>query len=499
MKSGLYAEALVRYASEKSLIGKHDEAFLRNLFCDALRLDNPAPCGDDAPSSVYDIMNKLCACARERGVIGQTLDEVDGFVARLMGLATPRPSEVTAKFEALFAKDPAAATDYLYSLSVDNAYIRMDRIAKNIGWQTTTPFGDLQITINLSKPEKDPKEIAAAKTRASVSYPSCLLCRENEGFAGRGNHPARQNLRMVPVELEGEEWFLQYSPYVYYNEHCIVLKKEHEPMTLTRRTFERLTAFVSKFPHYFLGSNADLPIVGGSILSHDHFQGGRHVFPMQNAKGDRERANRSHLGVTAQIVDWPMSVVRLRSFDRAALVDAAEHVYEGWKAWSDPDRQIIAFSGDTRHNTVTPIARRRGELFEMDLVLRNNRTDEAHPDGIFHPHRHLHHIKKENIGLIEVMGLAILPGRLSKELAVCEQVLSGALPADELVRGDMLKHEAWMTQLLAHGKGGPGADRVIRTEVARRFQEVLECAGVFKCTADGRRGFEEFLSSLKFI
>ena len=500
MRSGQYAEALVRYASEKKLIGKHDELLLRNSLCDALRLDEPA-CREDGicPSSVYDIMAKLCASARERGVIGTTLDAEDGLVARLMWLATPRPSEVSAKFESLFANDPVAATDYLYSLSIDNTYIRMDRIAKNIGWQTTTPYGDLQITINLSKPEKDPKEIAAAKTHVASSYPSCLLCRENEGFAGRGSHPARQNLRMVPVKLAGEEWFLQYSPYVYYNEHCIVRKKEHVPMTLTRRTFERLVDFVVQFPHYFLGSNADLPIVGGSILSHDHFQGGRHVFPMQNARGDRERTNPLRLGVTAQIVDWPMSVVRLRSFDSAALVDTAELVYESWKTYSDPDREIIASTAGTRHNAVTPIARRRGELFEMDVVHRNNRTDDAHPEGIFHPHRHLHHIKKENIGLIEVMGLAILPGRLEKELSVCEQVLAGTLPEDVLVRGEMLKHEAWMTQLLAHGKDGIGDDRVIRTEVARRFQEVLECAGVFKCTADGREGFEEFLSSLQFI
>jgi UDPglucose--hexose-1-phosphate uridylyltransferase len=499
MRTGYYAEALVRYAAGKKLIDRQDENYFRNSLCDVLGLEAPYTGRDESfPSALYDITAALCSAAKARGIVSGSAGDEDRFVAKLMGLATPRPSEVTSRFFSLYKEHHGAATDFLYSMSVDNAYIRMDRIAKNIGWQTTTPYGDMQITINLSKPEKDPKEIIAAQTE-SHSYPPCLLCRENEGFAGKGSLPARQNLRMVPVTLAGEEWFLQYSPYVYYNEHCIVLKKDHAPMRLSRKTFERLTDFVEIFPHYFLGSNADLPIVGGSILSHDHFQGGRHLFPMQKARTGKEYFCAEFPGVSAQMLEWPMSVIRLRSQTRGDLVDAAEYIYESWKNYSDPALDILSSSAGVVHNTVTPVARRHGSLYEMDIVLRNNRTNDDFPDGIFHPHRYLHHIKKENIGLIEVMGLAILPGRLSKELTVCGDVLKGVRPADVMQQEDMIKHAEWISELRGRYKdGGIDAEKVIRIETARRFQEVLECAGVFKCTQQGREGFGRFLSTIHF-
>ena len=408
--------ALLRYALEKGLIDPCDEIWARNRLLDILGLDGFEPAGEKAGEDLETILKAILDDAAARGLIDGGITSRDLMDTRLMGVLTPRPSAVIGTFRALFDAEAKAATDWYYRFSCDTDYIRRYRIAKDRKWKAATEYGELDVTINLSKPEKDPRAIAAARSAKPAGYPKCQLCREAEGYAGRADYPARENHRVIPIRLAGEDWFLQYSPYVYYNEHCIALCAEHRPMKIDRAAFRRLLDFVTLFPHYFIGSNADLPIVGGSILSHDHFQGGRYEFAMARAEVEKELRFPGFEDVAAGIVRWPMSVIRLRSADSGRLVELADRILGAWRAYSDPEASIFAETDGEMHNTITPIARRRGEDFEFDLVLRNNLTTEEHPLGLFHPHAELHHIKKENIGLIEVMGLAVLPARLKGEL-----------------------------------------------------------------------------------
>ena len=400
-------------------------------------------------------------------------------------------------FEGLHAQNPKEATKYYYDLSKASNYIRVSRVAKNLSWKAATKYGDLDITINLSKPEKDPKAIAMAKSLPSSNYPKCLLCKENVGYAGTLNHPARQNHRIIPLELTEEEWFLQYSPYVYYNEHCIVLKGAHEPMKISRLTFERLLQFVEQFNHYFLGSNADLPIVGGSILTHDHFQGGAYEFAMGTAPILKTLNVLNYADVEVGFVNWPLSVLRLKGESRERLVELGEIILNAWREYSDEALGIFASTDGVPHNTITPIARFKNGKYELDLVLRNNRTSDEHPDGIYHPHAHLHHLKKENIGLIEVMGLAVLPGRLKDELEVVKQAL---ITRDSKVLEEvgLEKHLPWLNEMLARYES-VSADEVmsiVETEVGQKFVEILECCGVYKLTDEGLEGIQRFINSI---
>ena len=412
-----------------------------------------------------------------------------------MGALTPRPAQVIEKFQTLRAEDPQKATNWYYQFSQDTNYIRRDRIAKDMQWKAPTEYGELDITINLSKPEKDPKAIAAARNLPASAYPRCQLCAENEGYAGRVNHPARQNHRIVPITINGSPWFLQYSPYVYYNEHCICLNSEHTPMKIDKACFGKLLDFVGQFPHYFVGSNADLPIVGGSILAHDHFQGGRYTFAMAKAPVETPFTFPGYEDVQAGIVKWPMSVVRLTCADPQRLIDLADHILTAWRGYTDEKALILAETDGEPHNTITPIARRRGEDYELDLVLRNNLTTEEHPLGVYHPHAELHHIKKENIGLIEVMGLAVLPARLKTELAaVAEKLAKGEdLRADPLTAS----HADWAEGFA--GKYEITADNaldVVQKETGLVFAQVLEHAGVYKRNAEGKEAFLRFLNTL---
>ena len=443
-----------------------------------------------------EILKTLLDDAEARGVISGGVTERDLLDTELMGRLTPRPSQVIAQFREKLADSPKAATDWFYGFCQDTDYIRRYRIARDVKWVTPTAYGDLDITINLSKPEKDPKAIAAARTAAQSGYPKCQLCRENEGYAGRMNHPARQNHRIIPITIDGQDWFFQYSPYVYYNEHCIVFNGRHVPMKIDRSAFRKLLDFVVQFPHYFVGSNADLPIVGGSILSHDHFQGGHYTFAMERAEIEKAVSFPGFEDVTAGIVKWPMSVIRLRCADDGRLVDLAEKILTAWRAYSDPAAGIYAETDGEPHNTITPIARRRGDQYELDLVLRNNLTTEEFPLGVFHPHQELHHIKKENIGLIEVMGLAVLPSRLKSELSQLADVLvqGGDLRADEAIA----KHADWAEELKKrYTFTADNVMDILHTEVGRVFARVLEDAGVYKCTSEGRLAFERFINSVK--
>ncbi|MBB6731957.1 UDP-glucose--hexose-1-phosphate uridylyltransferase [Cohnella zeiphila] len=502
---------LVDFGLRAGLLEPLDEDAALNALLDLFRLAEPDAAGanesEAVPDSAPPLLEPLLDAAAALGLIeDDTVTSRDLFDARIMGLLMPRPSETASRFRSLAAeKGIAAATDWFYKLNIDSNYIRMDRIRKNGYWLHSTDYGDLEITINLSKPEKDPREIAKLKTLGQQAhYPKCLLCKENVGYAGRIDHPARQNHRVLPVTLQGKPWFFQYSPYVYYNEHCIVLSGEHEPMRISHETFARLLDFVEGFPHYFVGSNADLPIVGGSILNHDHFQGGRHVFPMEKAAADGWRTNEE--GVKAGIVKWPMSVIRLQATDRAALLGTACRILDAWREYGDASADIFAYSGDTPHNTITPIARMKDDgSYELDLVLRNNRTSEEHPDGIFHPHQELHHIKKENIGLIEVMGLAVLPGRLQQELAQIADLLTGRAAYDAAALAapshPLAKHADWIAELVrAHGTGVPAADadKLLQAAVGDKFRAVLLDSGVYKDTDAGRAAFERFLASVGF-
>ena len=490
---------LLEYGLQRGLIAPEDKAYAANrmLALLGLREFEPQPVEEELHTPV-EPLERLCQFAAEAGLIDpDTRDGRDQFDTELMNCLMPRPSQVVREFYSLYEKDKQAATDYYYQLARSSNYIRVDRIEKDRMWTAPTPYGDLVITINLSKPEKDPKAIAAAKNAPQSGYPKCALCRENEGYLGSANQAARGNHRLIPLELGGEPWFLQYSPYVYYNEHCIVLSHEHRPMKVSRQSISRLLEFVTFLPHYFVGSNADLPIVGGSILTHDHFQGGRYEFPMAKAPIREKVCFPGFEDVEAGIVHWPMSVIRLRGKEAQRLVDLADKILTAWREYSDESAEILAYTEGTPHNTITPIARRRGEDYELDLVLRNNRTTPEHPLGLFHPHAQYHHVKKENIGLIEVMGLAILPPRLLAECGLLEQALKDPAQAREILsRPEMEKHVPWYQELKAAGAGEGDTRRAIQESIGTIFGKILGNAGVFKDTPEGREAFRRFCRSL---
>ena len=485
----VYLTALVQYALDKQLIEPCDKTYVTNQLLDALGLDSFEPV-ESRQMSLEQILRGLLDDAVSRGICGDDITSRDLFDTRLMGLLTPPPREVRKTFADLYAQSPQAATDWFYRFSQDTDYIRRYRIQKDMRWKAATEYGNLEITINLSKPEKDPRAIAAAKSAPQSGYPKCQLCAENEGYAGRMNHPARQNHRIIPVELAGEDWALQYSPYVYYPEHCIVFNNQHTPMVINKATLQKLLDFVTRFPHYFIGSNADLPIVGGSILSHEHFQGGHFSFPMERAPIERHITFRGYEDVTAGIVKWPMSVLRLTTSDPERLCDLATRILLRWRIYTDKAAFIYAKTDGQPHNTITPIARRRGNDYELDLVLRNNITTKEHPLGVFHPHDELLHIKKENIGLIEVMGLAVLPARLKQELADIETAILQGTP----LTGALEKHAAWVAEL--QSKQTFTADNtacILKMEVGKVFARVLEHAGVYKRTPEGTAAFQRFI------
>ena len=488
--------ALLAYGLEKGLIGAEDEIWARNRILDELGLDGFEPAGERSGEDLEAILKAILDDAAGRGRIDGSITSRDLLDTRLMGVLTPRPSAVIEKFRALCAESAEKATDWYYALSRDTDYIRVYRIARDRKWKTPTEYGALDVTINLSKPEKDPRAIAAARSARPSGYPKCLLCREAEGYAGRADYPARENHRLIPLTLAGESWFLQYSPYVYYNEHCIALCAEHRPMKIDRAAFRRLLDFVTLFPHYFIGSNADLPIVGGSILSHDHFQGGRYEFAMARAEIETELSSPGFADVKAGIVRWPMSVIRLRCAESARLVELADRILSAWRGYSDESASIFAETGGEKHNTITPIARRRGEDFELDLVLRNNLTTEEHPLGLFHPHAELHHIKKENIGLIEVMGLAVLPARLRDEL---EELARRLVSGEDLYASPLTdKHAPWAGELKKkYDFTADNAGAILQKEVGEVFKTVLEHAGVFKRDEEGKAAFLRFAESVK--
>ena len=488
---------LVTYALRTGLIEECESIWAVNTILDVLKLDSYTDPGQEwGEIDLAAVLDELMDDAYARGVLTEnSVVYRDLFDTELMGRLTPRPAQVIGRFEALRAESPRKATDWYYKLSQDTNYIRRDRIAKDMQWKVPTVYGDLDITINLSKPEKDPKAIAAAKNLPASNYPRCLLCAENEGYAGRVNHPARQNHRAVPITINDSPWFLQYSPYVYYNEHCICFNKEHTPMKIDRACFAKLLDFVKQFPHYFVGSNADLPIVGGSILAHDHFQGGRYTFAMEKAPIDIPFTFRGFEDVDAGIVKWPMSVVRIACEDSGRLVELADKILTAWRGYTDQEAMVFAQTNGEPHNTITPIARMREGKYELDLVLRNNLTTEEHPLGLYHPHAELHHIKKENIGLIEVMGLAVLPARLKEELAaVADALVSGAdLRGNELTE----KHAAWAEEFRhKYVFTKENALEIVQKETGLVFAQVLEHAGVYKRTMSGGISFINFLKSV---
>jgi len=493
MKIETCIDSLVCYAINRGLAQPEDHTFLVNRLLEALQLDSYTPSEEPMIEDLEEILADVLHYACQQGLCEDNIVSRDLFDTKIMGLLTPMPREVIAQFRSLYAQSPQAATDWYYQFSCDTDYIRRYRIAKDMRWKFDSPYGQLDITINLSKPEKDPKAIAAAKNAPQSSYPKCQLCGENEGYAGRLNHPARQNHRIIPITVDGSSWYLQYSPYVYYNEHCIVFNGKHIPMKIDRSAFRKLLDFVTLFPHYFVGSNADLPIVGGSILSHEHFQGGHYTFAMETAPVEIPVSFAGFEDVSAGIVRWPLSVLRLTSKDPDRLVELADKILLAWRSYSDPESLILAETDGEPHNTITPIARRRGEAFELDLVLRNNLTTPEHPLGVYHPHGDKHHIKKENIGLIEVMGLAVLPSRLKKELyALADAVIAGAdIRADE----DLAKHADWVTALQKqYSFTRENALDILLQETGRVFSQVLEDAGVYKCTPEGRNAFLKFVT-----
>ena len=491
-------DKLACYAQRTGLVDPCERIWAVNAILEALKLNSyTQPTG--SPEGEIDlpaVLEELMDDAHARGVLPE--DSVvyrDLFDTMLMGRLTPRPAQVIERFRALYAESPERATDWYYRFSQDTNYIRRDRIAKDVKWVAPTEYGELDITINLSKPEKDPKAIAAARNLPASAYPRCQLCAENEGYAGRVNHPARGNHRMIPITINGSPWFLQYSPYVYYNEHCICLNREHVPMRIDRACFAKLLDFVRQFPHYFVGSNADLPIVGGSILAHDHFQGGHYTFAMEKAPVETQVCIRGYEDVETGIVKWPMSVLRLSHEDPARLVDVADRILKSWRVYSDEAVFLFAETEGEPHNTITPIARRRGSRYELDLVLRNNITTPEHPLGVYHPHAELHHIKKENIGLIEVMGLAVLPARLKEELSVLAEALAEG--ADLRADARTAKHADWAEAF--RGKYDITAENaldIVKKETGLVFAQVLEHAGVYKRTAEGRAAFLRFVEQI---
>ena len=492
MRIETYIDSLVSYAMNTGLAAPVDHQVLTNRLLDLLRLDNYELSDEPQTEDLEEILAGILDYAVERDLCDDGITAKDIFDTRIMGAITPMPREVIRTFWDKYAQDPVQATDWYYKFSCDTDYIRRYRIAKDMRWKYASEYGEMDITINLSKPEKDPKAIAAAKNAPQTAYPKCQLCRENEGYAGRMNHPARANHRIVPIEVCGADWCLQYSPYVYYNEHCIVFNAEHIPMKIDKSAFEKLLDFVRVFPHYFVGSNAELPIVGGSILSHEHFQGGHYTFAMETAPVEQEITFRGFEDISAGIVKWPMSVIRLRGSDPARIADLADKILVLWRGYSDESVNVIAFSDGQPHNTITPIARRRGEDYELDLVLRCNITTEEHPMGVFHPHADKHHIKKENIGLIEVMGLAVLPSRLKKELSdLAEAAWKGAdISQDEALQ----KHADWLEALKKeYTFTQENALDILLQETGKVFAAVLEDAGLYKNTAEGKAAFRRFV------
>ena len=488
-------EALVLYGIQTGLIDHNESVYTRNRLLDVLHEDG-FEAAEPMTGTLPDILKVLTDHAVQKGLCADTSESRDIYDTRLMNCLTPRPGEVNRRFFALYAQSRQAATDWFYRFSGDVNYIRRDRIARDRRWKVQSEYGEIDITINLSKPEKDPRDIAAAGKAKMTAYPLCQLCVENVGYAGRIGHPARANHRVLPIDICGEEWFFQYSPYVYYNEHCIVFNGDHIPMVISKKAFEKLFDFVRQFPHYFVGSNADLPIVGGSILSHEHFQGGRYTFAMERAESEYCFAVKGYEDIACGIVKWPLSVIRLRGCDSGRLVELAAMILDKWRGYTDESVNILSETDGVPHNTITPIARRRGEDFELDLCLRNNLTTDEHPLGLFHPHAQRHHIKKENIGLIEVMGLAVLPSRLQKELELLEAFIAEG--RDIAGEASIAKHADWANSFAEGLKGQPREviREILEKEVGKVFLHVLEDAGVFKRDKKGKAAFLRFIESL---
>lgn len=488
---------LVTYGIETGLISEEERIYSTNLILDVLKLDDyEEPQEGYKNVELQPVLKELLDFAVEKGLIEDSVVYRDLFDTRLMNCLMPRPSQVIKTFKEKYAVSPKEATDYYYKLSQDSDYIRRYRVCRDMKWVTKTEYGDIDITINLSKPEKDPKAIAAAKLAKQSGYPKCQLCRENEGYAGRTNHPARENHRIIPITINGGQWGFQYSPYVYYNEHCIVFNGQHIPMKVERATFVKLFDFIKLFPHYFIGSNADLPIVGGSILSHDHFQGGNYEFAMAKAPIEREFTVKGYEDVKAGIVKWPLSVIRLSCADEKRIIDLADHILKAWRGYTDEAAYIYAETDGEPHNTITPIARKRGDMYELDLALRNNITTPECPLGLYHPHNELHHIKKENIGLIEVMGLAVLPSRLKEEMEILsDYIVNGK---DIRSNGKIEKHADWVDEFRPKYDviKADNVDAIIKEEIGIVFKKVLEDAGVFKRDAEGQAAFDRFTATL---
>ena len=493
-----WIKELVQYGKEQHLVDADDEVFVTNRLLELFGLSEyEEPDTIEKVRPVNEILEDMMDYAYREGIMKEdTITEKDLFDTKIMGCLTPQPSIVRRDFAERLQHSPKEATDYYYRFSIATNYIRKDRIAKDEKWVTQTEYGPIDITINLSKPEKDPRDIAKAGQAKKSGYPACLLCKENEGYAGHFTHPARQNHRIIPITLDGDQYYLQYSPYVYYNEHCIIFNAEHTPMKIDKATVKKLLDFVGQFPHYTAGSNADLPIVGGSILSHDHFQGGGYTFAMAKEEYEMMFTMKGYESVTAGIIKWPMSLIRLQGKDIDAVTEAADHILTTWRGYTDEDAFIYAQTENTPHNTITPIARMRGNLYELDLVLRNNITTEECPWGVYHPSADLHHIKKENIGLIEVMGLAVLPARLKKEMSV----LADALLKNEDIRGNELieKHADWVDGWKADYEITPeNVMDILHDEISKVFVKVLECAGVYKRTEEGKQAFLRFIDVIK--
>ena len=488
---------LVEYGIQTGLTPECERIYTTNLLLDLFREDSYEDAEVDAASpELEEILKDLLDEAISREIIEDSIVYRDLFDTKIMNCLMPRPAQVQKTFWEKYEVSPKAATDFYYKFSQDSDYIRRYRVKKDMKWAVDSPYGVIDITVNLSKPEKDPKAIAAARKAKASSYPKCLLCMENEGYAGRGNHPARENHRIIPITINGSNWGFQYSPYVYYNEHCIVFNGQHVPMKIERATFAKLFDFIKLFPHYFLGSNADLPIVGGSILSHDHFQGGNYQFAMAKAPIEQHFTIPRFEDVESGIVKWPLSVIRLRSKDSERLIELGDYILQMWRAYTDEEAFIFAKTGNELHNTITPIARKVGDTFELDLALRNNITTEEHPLGVYHPHAQWHNIKKENIGLIEVMGLAVLPSRLKEEL----EILSEYITEGKDIRSceKIEKHADWVDSFLPKYDSitNDNIDEILKKEVGIVFTHVLEDAGVFKCTEEGRKAFMRFINSL---
>ena len=489
---------LVIYGLDKKLIEPEDETYTINQYLEVFRLDeydDPDVTGEEI--ILPEILGHLTDAVYDRYIIKS--DDIitrDLFDTKLMGILTPKPSQVIKKFRTYYEESPKKATEFFYEFSQDTNYIRRDRVKKDMKWKVNSPYGEIDITINLSKPEKDPKAIAAAKNAKQSAYPKCQLCMENEGYAGRINHPARQNHRIMPLTINDSKWGFQYSPYVYYNEHCIVFNGQHVPMKIDRAAFTKLFDFVKQFPHYFLGSNADLPIVGGSILTHDHFQGGHYEFAMERAEIEKEFTIPGYEDVKAGIVHWPLSVIRIQSKDEKRLIELADYILKKWRGYTDEEAYIFAETDGEPHNTITPIARKKGDMYELDLTLRNNITTKECPLGLYHPHNEYHHIKKENIGLIEVMGLAVLPSRLKGEM---EQLAKCLVKGEDISQYEELKkHIPWANEIKEkyHDINKDNVEGILKEEVGQVFVKVLEDAGVYKCDEEGRKAFDRFISVL---